>query len=446
VAVGALWTGLAGPPISGLDATGQRVLGVFLFTLLLWLFKPVPFAVSSLASVTLLYVTGIVETFSAAVSGFATRLIFFLILLLLLGNTISKVELDQQLARRLLVTDSPRETTRLIAGNLLALSFLMPSALARAVAFLPIVRQLGDVWGLDEKSNFLRDSFLFLGHVNPVASMGLMTGGGMAILSSQFIRSSVVWISWVDWAVLMLPPMLFIFASTVVTILYVHPVADSQATSERQELSTEPFDRDQRIVMGIMIGVILLWIAGSFFRWPTILPAMIAVAVLSLPGVEIISGDDMAAINWGIIFVFGAMFSLLDVLESSGVLNWVVTNVSDVLPLAALPHWQTITLLLAMALLIRLFFSTASAALLVLFPIVLEFAESLGINELFISLALVMLVGSSTVFPFNTTTVLLTYDSGPLSMNDVVTTGLITTVYAAAAIVLCWTVYWPFVT
>jgi anion transporter len=441
-----LYGSVAGFPINGLSATGQRVLGLFFFALVMWLTKLVPFVISSLATVALLYVLGIADSFAVATSGFSSRLVFFLIILLLLGNTISKVGLDEMIARRLLMADSPAETVQLAAVGLLALSFMMPSALARTVAFLPIFEELDELWDVPNDENFLLNAHLILGHVNPVASMGLMTGGGMAILSTEFIRSSVTDISWLDWAVLMLPPTVFIFTLAVATILFIHPVGAASAPTPQDGLSpVTGFDRDQQIVVGVMTGVILLWIIGSFIGIPTILPPTAAILFLALPGIRIVTGDDMTTISWGIIFVFGTMFSLLGVLESSGVLTWVIGNAEQALPFAALPPWQTVALLLALAFVVRLFFSTASASLLVLFPVMLRFADTFGINALFLSLSLLMIVGCSTVFPFNTTTVLLTYDKGPMSSVDVMLTGLITTSYAVLAVVLCWTLYWPLV-
>jgi anion transporter len=446
LSVACLYGSITGFPVNGLSVTGQRVLGLFFFALVMWLTKPVPFAVSSLATVALLYVLGIADSFAVAASGFSSRLVFFLIILLLLGNTISKVELDEMIARRLLIADSPAETIRLAAVGLLALSFMMPSAMARTVAFLPIFEELDELWDVPDDENFLLNAHLILGHVNPVASMGLMTGGGMAILSTEFIRSSVTDISWLDWAVLMLPPTVFIFALAVATILFIYPVGAASAPTPREDLSpVTGFDRDQQIVVTVMTAVILLWIIGSFVGIPTILPPTAAILFLALPKISIVTGDDMTTISWGIIFVFGTMFSLLGVMESSGVLSWVIGNAEQALPFAALPLWQTVALLLALAFVVRLFFSTASASLLVLFPVMLRFADTFGINALFLSLSLLMVVGCSTVFPFNTTTVLLTYDKGPMSSVNVMLTGLITTSYAALAIVLCWTLYWPLV-
>jgi len=78
-------------------------------------------------------------------------------------------------------------------------------------------------------------------------------------------------------------------------------------------------------------------------------------------------------------------------------------------------------------------------------PIIMEFASVLGLNELYLALSVLIVVGSTTFFPFNTTSVLLSYDKGPLGLGDVFAFGLVTMVHGAVVIVLSWLFYWPLV-
>jgi len=41
--------------------------------------------------------------------------------------------------------------------------------------------------------------------------MAVMTGGGMALVTSEIINTSVQTVTWVQWAVLMLPPTLLLY-------------------------------------------------------------------------------------------------------------------------------------------------------------------------------------------------------------------------------------------
>lgn len=435
----------------------QRVLAIFLFTIVLWLTKPVPFEVSSLLSVTLLYTLGLTETFRDAVIGFASTLVFFLFLLFLLGASISKVGLDERAARRLLSsTSTPQRSVRSLAGTIFGLAFIMPSAVARAVTFIPVVRRIRDAYGLGPASNFERSSFFVLGHVNPIASMALMTGGGMAIITSEVIRSSVREITWVEWAVLMIPPTAALYALSAITAERFYPVDDEMQVGDNDandELAESvdrderaALTRDQRIVLWVMIGTVIAWVIGSFAGTPTILPAMMAVAILAAPGVRIITIEEIKDVSWGILFVIGAMFSILEVMEETGTLDAIIGAITSVVPFAAMNAWQTVAALLALAVLIRVWFSTASAAIIVTLPIVLQFGSVLGVTELYLALSILLIVGATTFLPFNTTSVLLSFDEGPLTTRDVFFFGLITMIYALLVIVFSWLLYWPFVT
>lgn len=456
IAILVLILGVLSAPLGALERDMHLVLTVFLFALVLWLTEAVPYVVSSTLAVTLLYALGLVDAFNEAVTGFASTLVFFLFLLLLLGGSISKVGLDEIVASRLLTTQStPRSTTRSLAIYLLALSLLMPSAVARAVTFIPVVDSLTDAYGLDTKGSFRKSSFLILGHVNPIGSMMLMTGGGMAIITSQLVNQSVRTVTWVEWAVYMIPPMLLLYWLSTLSAVYLHGVDDRQTVEETEltgsmtcavdEDVDRSLTRDQLIVGGVMIGAVIAWIVGSFVGMPTIVPAAVGVAILALPGVSVVDRDAVRDVSWGILFLIGAMFSILDVMESTGTLDFVVASLIETVPFGAMSPWLVVATLLGIAVFIRLWFSTASAAIVVTLPIILEFGDVLAVDQLHLALSVLIVIGSTTFFPFNTTSVLLSFDKGPLGLDDVFLFGLVTMVHGLVTIALSWLLYWPLV-
>ncbi|WP_222916562.1 SLC13 family permease [Natrinema sp. SYSU A 869] len=459
------------PPPAALTVEGQRTLAVFLSALVLWLTRPVPYVVSSVLSVTLLFALGTVESFSAATTGFTSTLVFFLLCLLLLGNATTSVGLDRRLARRLLTADStPRRALRSVAGSVLALALVMPSAMARAITFIPIVKRLAGAFGPDADGGFESAAFLVLGHVNPIASMALMTGGGMALVTSEIVATSVRPITWVDWAVLMVPPTILLYAlaalaaglfarvggkATVGAHGAPRPDADGDGIEVRADGDethpetdgdgTASLTRDQRLVGLVLLGAVASWIGGSFVGLPTVVPAVAAVTVLSLPSVGVITGEDITDVSWGIIFLIGAMLSILDVMNATGAITAVIDALTQWIPFAALADWQIVAVLIAIAIGIRILFSTGSAAIVVALPIVLEFASVFGIARLPLALTVLLVVGSTTILPFNTTAVLVSMDRGPLSHRDVAAFGLVTMGLSIVVAALAWLVYWPLV-
>ncbi|MDF9748222.1 SLC13 family permease [Natrinema salsiterrestre] len=445
--------GVMSSPPTALTLEGQRTLAVFLSALVLWLTRPVPYVVSSILSVTLLFALGAVDSFGAATTGFTSTLVFFLLLLLLLGDATTSVGLDRQLARRLLSADStPRRALHSVAGSVLALAFVMPSAMARAVTFIPIVKRLAGGFESDTDGGFESAAFLVLGHVNPIASMALMTGGGMALVTSEIVATSVRPITWVDWAVLMLPPTILLYTLAVVCAGLFALVdedvtiqTDDTARLETDGDGTTRLTRDQRLVGAVLLGAIVSWIVGSFVGIPTVLPAVAAVVALSIPSVGVITTEDVSEVSWGIVFLIGAMLSILDAMEATGAITAVVDGLTGWVPFAVLAQWQIVAVLILIAICIRILFSTASAAIVVVLPIVLEFASVFAINQLFLALTVLLVVGSTTVLPFNTTAVLVSMDRGPLSHRDVASFGLVTMALSIAVAIVSWLVYWPLV-
>lgn len=442
-------------PPADLSVAVQRVLSVFAAALVLWLTRPVPYVVSSVLSVTLLFALGTVDSFAAAASGYASTLVFFLLLLLLLGNAISDVGLDRELARRLLSAEStPRRALRSVAGSVLVLALVMPSAMARAITFIPVVERLASGFGLEDGSEFERTAFLLLGHVNPIASMALMTGGGMALVTSEIVNRSVRTVTWVEWAVLMVPPTVLLYVLAAVTAGVFTAVGGTATATEESAADaplaadgdgTESLTRDQRLVGAVVAGAVVSWILGSFVGVPTVLPAAAAVAALSFPHVGIVTAEDIAEINWGVIFLIGAMLSILHVMETTGAIEVIVDLLTRYVPFAALAHWQVVAALLGIAVGVRVLFSTGSAAIVVALPIVLEFGGIFGVDRLFLALAVLLVVGSTTLLPFNTTAVLVSMDRGPLSHRDVAAFGLLTMGLSLAVVAVSWLVYWPLV-
>lgn len=429
----------------------QDVFAIFGFALVLWLTKAVPYVISGSATIVLLDILGVAPSFEAAASGFASTLVFFLLLVFLLGGAIATVDLDHWVASRLTSTETrSRHPVEELAIHLFALAFLMPSAVARAATFVPVVGQLADSTAVDTGDGFEHSAFLILGHVNPIASMALMTGGGMAIVTSEIVRSAGYDVTWAEWAVFMIPPVAILYGLSAVTAGYLyggHPDVDDSLPHNRAEKSErgtlQALSGEQRLVGLTMLGAVLLWVLGSFIGLPAIVPAILAVGVLSLPGIRIITAEDVSEVSWGILFVVGAMFSLLEQMEATGALRYIVDALTGAVPFSALAHWQIIAVLLVLAVCVRTIFSTGSAAILVALPVLLRIGETLHVNQLYLALAVLLVVGSTTIFPFNTTSVLLSMEHGPLTGTDVLAFGLVTMAYSVLVVTLAWVVYWP---
>ncbi|ELY97079.1 SLC13 family permease [Natrialba asiatica] len=433
----------------------QLAFSVFLATVLLWITKPVPYTISSILCVILLYTLGVAPTFEAATVGFASNLVFFMVLLLLIGKSVAKVDLDEWVATLLVSPEStPKSSIRRLAATILLLAFIMPSGTARTATFFPIVDRVNELYNIDNDSQFRRFAYYVIGHLNPVGSLALMTGGGMAIAASALTSSIVRPITWVEWALYMTPPIVLLFTIGIAAASFVYDVDDDRDLQTREvrtdgsidgiDGAPESLTRDQLIVVGTLLTATCFWIVGSFVGVSTIIPGMFVVLVFSLPGVRIVTAEEVRSINWGIIFLIGTMLSLLEVMQDLNAFDFLISGLASVLPLGA-PTAVVLLMLFFVAIFVRTAFSSVSAAFLVMFPILLEFATLLEVNQLYLSFGLAILLMSTTLLPFNNATVLISYEQGPLTMRDVAVLGLLTLAFAFVIVALSWTLYWPFV-
>jgi di/tricarboxylate transporter len=286
-----------------------------------------------------------------------------------------------------------------------------------------------------------------------MASLALMTGGSMAVATAELVNASVRPLTWVEWALYMVPPTVLLFAAcTVLGARYYDvpgevPTGAATGTDADPEGDGPPLEvlgRDQRLVLGGLVGAIVMWIVGSFVGIPTLVPAVLIVVLFSLPGVGVLDASDVRAINWGIVFLVGAMLSLLDVMRAVGAFDLVAEAFGVVVPSGA-PDAVVVAAVFAVAVLVRGTFSSVSASFVVLFPVVLEGLSTTDVTPLYVSFGLTTILMAATFLPFNNPAVLVAYDRGPLDATDVFRLGLLTLTVAVGVVVLSWTVYWPFV-
>jgi anion transporter len=450
LAVSCLAYGLLAEPPTDLSARGFTALTVFNFGLALWQSKVVPYIVTSLLVIGLLFALGTVGSFQEATTGFASTLFFFFFSILVLGHAISKVGLDTLVAQQLLATSTtPRTSVRQLAKYVLALSFVMPSALARMVAFSPVVGEVADIYDLDRDDGFTTTSFLLLGQLNPIASMSLMTGGGLPIIGAQLIQTAGYPIDWIDWALYMIPPTLFVYSFAFVALERLYPattgVVRSQPTDGGRDIvERQSMTREQRTVGVVMVATLVAWAVTPFLGVPTVLPAIVAVAVLAAPRVRVLGSDDLTEVSWGILFLIGTMFSLIEVLDATGAFDWLIGTVSGVVPFASFSTLTVAAVLLAFVVVMRMLFPSGSACLLVVIPIIVSFGQVYELNVLYLSFSAVLLVGSTVLIPLHIPPSLLAYNWGYVDTNEVLTYGLCNLVFAGVSVCLAWFVYWPF--
>lgn len=432
----------------GLEDDAAAALGVLVCTIILWISRVLPLSVTSLLAVGLLIITGVSETFSTAAQGYATNTVFFLLAATIMAQGIENAGLIERIARLAGRKSgaSPRRAFWLIAGLTGATALVMPSALVRAKAFLPLITRMDDLLtDKDEKhSQFLTASGLALGVLGPIGSISFLTGGGVSIVAAGTIAEFYQPISWLQWFLMMAPAGALLIGLLSWFILRRFPPEESVAAAAELEPSAKsaPFRGREIFATVVLVVTLALWLFSNLLDLPLAIPAIIAAVVLALPPTRLITFDSIQKQRWDPILVVGSGLSLSAALSQTGAINWMAEGIFAYFPGDATPL-LTYGLIILFTMVIRQFFLLPSPCLVIALPIVIELARVTGVDPLFLAMLASSVIAAVHIVPVQSPPSLLFFSHGIFTLKDQlkVVPGLIlvTTLVMLAVAML----YWP---
>src|SRR5699024_1989708 len=254
-----------------------------------------------------------------------------------------------------------------------------------------------------------------------------LTGGGYPILASELLDEAGYSMTWISWFLYMMPP---IYAAAVIIVIFAFfyfRVWDDLGESSRNKKISEPksnrssdntYDkRKMHIVFILIILMIAAWLLGSSTSMPTILPPILVLIILSLPGIRLFSDLDFRNFEWETFIFIGSALSLSNIVQQTGTADW-LANILFGWISPAYPDVISLFLLMLMILLLRMFFTSPTGAIAVILPLAVSFGNSLGLPILSVSLLTILIIGSLMILPIYSNTTIIAYQSGVLTLKD----------------------------
>jgi solute carrier family 13 (sodium-dependent dicarboxylate transporter), member 2/3/5 len=431
----ALWIALAAglyvvaryaPPLDGLSAQAQAVLGAASAAAVLWITEAVPLGLTALLVLLLLGLCPGVRFVDAA-SGFAGDVTFFLIGAIGIGAGVEASGLAERMARFLCrsARASPaRLYAQLIAG-IPVLALLIPSAITRNAILVPAYRDaLADMSmgkSMDKAPRAGRAVMLALGILNPLASSALLTGGIVSMTAATLLGG----FSWLRWFALMAPPYYALLVGGAVVIRgFVGRLERGEAAVARSA-KPQPFAPAERRTLAVLALTATLWLTDSLHHLSAALPALFGAGLLLLPGIGVISWKTFESrLSWGLILTVGTSLSLATLMTKTGAAAWLGgILLGQLAPLAAAPKLLVAALIVAVAV-VHLAITNLAACVAILLPINAAIAARAGINPVATGLLLTVTVDAVILYPVQTATNLMAYESGYFDRADVLKLGL----------------------
>lgn len=151
----------------------------------------------------------------------------------------------------------------------------------------------------------------------------------------------------------------------------------------------------------IIFGLnIILWYTDQFHHMPMQASAMICVALLALPGIDLLNWkQDKDRMNWDAIMLIGGSVSLATGMFQTGAAAWIAENVMG--GFTDLPLLTLIGIICLFTMVIQLLVPTSSAIVAVMGVPLIALAASKGINPAALVIPLGICSSASMLTPIN---------------------------------------------
>ncbi len=444
---------LAKDPLSSIFTNEQLLtLALLLFAVYLWTMAPIPTGISSFLVIGGMLALGLVSTVEEAVVGFLSSALYFILVLSLISQALTKVGIDKVVAR-LLIKISKGGARNIIVGLPVFIIFLpifLPSAVARFKIFSPLVSRMNEYYGYGEKSLFKKYCMYVIGMFNQNATMIIFTGGGLSVLAYQLIQDfKVANISWLGWFFHIGPPLWIAMLIVAIAVWFLLKattpkeewLVKKEILLELEQEGRAPIPPLFWIVTGAFLLMILTWIFTDHNRVPLVLPPMLLVVFYALPKINLIDNETLRQYDWENFMLLGSSFSLALLLEANGTAKVLASQLMKIIPSDA-NVMLNICLIALLVFLLRFLFTLPSSAMVVIFPIVISYAELIGVAPINLAFLVVMIIGGMMVLPIHSPTTYYAYETGVFSKKEQYTIGTLSSVVTLIVAVLAAAFYW----
>lgn len=410
------------PSFAGLSPQGQRVIAVLLLAIILWATEALPVGITSVLILVLLGITKSVPSINDLFHGFLSPILYFLVGVMAMGGAIVKSGLAQR-AAQVFLRNAGGSSKRLFVHCLCSLppmALILPSAITRNAILLPAYQKMFDGLKLNREDGLVKSIVLTLGLLNPFASSAFMTGGLAPMTTSTLLGG----FSWWRWFFLMSVPYYVLLLLGGLWTYWVNP--SPQRSFDHGELEEPPpLTAEEIRVILILVATSALWVTDFWHGWHPAIPALSAAVLLTTPRIGILSWKELEqAIPWSIFFVLGASLSLAQALISTGAAAWFAGTLAlSIIQFQGFGQAVILTVIV-MGTIVHLGIVNMSACIALLIPITTSLANSVAMNPVVFGLIVSIVVDAVILYPVQTATNLLAYETGLIEGKDVLKIGL----------------------
>ena len=458
------------PTPAGLPVAGQYMLGMLLFSVILWTTEAVDYAISAVLITALMafllgaapdpakpaQLLGTSAALTMALGGFANTALALVAAALFISVAMTITGLDKRIALFVLSKMGAR-TNRVVIGAILVgvvLSFLVPSTTARVACLVPIMIGIIAAFGVDRKSRLAGILMIATAQAASIWNVGIKTAAAQNMVAVGFIektlKGSITWLDWfiaaAPWAILMSVALYFVMMKMMPP--ETDEVAGGKEAIARSLAEMGPMSANEKKLLATTLILLGFWATEKVLHpFDTSSTTIAAIALMFLPGIGVMDWKQaQGRIPWGTVVLFGVGISLGTALLQTKAAGWLANVIVQNLGLADAGAFAILALLALFLIVIHLGFASATALASAMIPIVigvLQHVNTPGLNIIGMTMILQFVVSFGFILPVNAPQNMVAYGTDTFSVRDFVRTGLVLTLIGYALILLLSATYWP---
>ncbi len=434
-----------------LEPAQQRLLAIFVTTIVLWVCETLPLAATALLIGPAMTMAGVTDA-KSAFAPYAAPLLFVFVGGFMIARAMTRHGLDRRIAlnivsARMVQGSAGRvRAAFVVAGALLSMWI---SNTATAAILTPILMGLFDSAkgdAVDDKP--VVGGLLCVAYTCSIGGLGTPVGSPPNLIAMNFLREAGVRIAFFDWVAISIPLVAVMLVGTLLWMNRLYPLKNVPAITVSRD--PRPWTKGEFITAVAFATAIIGWMTPGLFKLLD-LPgadalskhlhsgavAMVAATLLFLfrddKGERVLDWPEATKIDWGIIMLFGGGISLGKQMFDTGLAEVLskkfveLTGVTDLWVLTGLVALFTI-----------FFTETCSntATSNMLSPLVIAIAAELGVSPIPPVLAVGLAASCAFMLPIATGPNAVVYGSGRVTMPDMIGAGFGLNLFCVVVIVV----------
>lgn len=457
------------PTPAGLPVAGQYMLGILLFSVILWITEAVDYAISAVLIVALMaFLLGLAPSvanpaqtlgtsgaLTLALGGFANASFALVGAALFLAAAMTITGLDKRVALVILSKVGTR-TNRIVIGAIITgvvLSFLIPSTTARVACLVPIMMGMVLAFNIDRKSKLAGVMLVSTAQAASIWNVGVKTAAAQNMVAIGFIekvlKATVTWLDWfiaaAPWAALMSVALYFVMMKMMPPETDEVPGGKAAIAKALHEMG--PMTLNEKKLLFVTVMLLGFWSTEQVLhKFDTSSTTIAAIALMFLPWIGVMDWKEaQARVPWGTLVLFGVGISLGTALLQTKAAGWLASVIVHNLGLVNAPAFAVLALLSLFLIVVHLGFASATALASAMIPImigVLQQIQTPGLNIVGITIILQFSVSFGFILPVNAPQNMVAYGTETFSAKDFIRTGLVLTIIGYVLMLIFGATYW----